>query len=245
MLLAVLALGPVARAAEPIRVLANNVAPFFSVGEDGRPAGLEHEILLLFARVQGRPLEVRFFDQFSDALAALERGEGDILAAGTTVTAERQARYDFSASYFPVRVQLVLPAGSAVTRLEDLRGRRVATIPATTYERLLSAQPGIELVRVANSAAMFEALATGKVDALACDSTVTLAMLPRYSGLVPGPPLTPEQEIAFLLPKGSPLTGELSRAIAELKTSGIYYRLLGKHLGDEAVAMVKAGRAQR
>src|SRR5690606_6970018 len=144
-----------ARAAEPIRVLANNIAPFYSVDADGTAQGLEHEILELFARSQGRPLSVRWFDEFSEALAALERGEGDIVAAGTTVTPERLAKYDFSAPYFPVRIQLVIPEGSDITGLGDLSGKRVATIPATTYERVLSSVPGIQLVHVPNSPAMF------------------------------------------------------------------------------------------
>jgi polar amino acid transport system substrate-binding protein len=242
-LLVALATTTAAAGAEPIRVLANNVAPFYSLGADGTPAGLEHEILALFAKAQGRPLEVRWYDEFSEALAALDRGAGDVLAAGTTVTAERRARYDFSASYFPVRVQLVVPKGSAIAGLADLRGKRVATIAGTTYEKLLAAHGGLQLVHVANSTAMFAALAAGEVEALACDSTVMLALLPGHPGLMPGPALTAEQEIAFMLPKGSPLTAELSKAIRELKAAGIYYRLLDKHLGDEAVAMVRAGRA--
>jgi ABC-type amino acid transport substrate-binding protein len=241
-MLAALVFTSSAAAQPPIRVLANNVAPFYSVAADGTPAGLEHEILALFAKAQGRPLEVHWYDEFTAALDALERGEGDVLAAGTTVTPERQAKFDFSASYFPVRVQLVVRQGTTLDGLADLRGRRVATIAGTTYEKLLVAHGGLQLVHVANSTAMFAALAAGEVDALACDSTVMLAMLPRYPQLAPGPALTAEQEIAFMLPKGSPLTAELSKAIRELKSAGIYYRLLDKHLGDEAVAMVRAGR---
>jgi hypothetical protein len=41
---------------------------------------------------------------------------------------------------------------------------------------------------------------------------------------------------------GSTLASELSQHISQLKTAGIYYRLLEEYLGSEAVDMVLAAK---
>ena len=49
-------------------------------------------------------------------------------------------------------------------------------------------------------------------------------------------------DYGFAVHEGSTLAQELSQHIRELKSSGIYFRLLEKYLGTEAVEMVQAAR---
>jgi polar amino acid transport system substrate-binding protein len=232
-----------APAAEPLRVLANGVAPFYHLDERGNPAGFEHEMLTLIAKAQGRELEVRWFVKFGELMQALEKGEGDVAAATITATPERRAKFDFSQSYFPVRVQLVLPRDSPVRSLTDMRGLRAATIAGTTYEELLRELPDVALVHVVNTPAMVAAVLGGAADAFAVDSAVALGLLRDHPALRMGPPLTAEQEIAFALPKGSPLTAQLDALLGDLKSSGIYFRLLRAHFGEQAVEVMRSGRS--
>jgi ABC-type amino acid transport substrate-binding protein len=224
--------------AEPLRVLANETAPFFYRDDAGEPTGLEYEILESFARKAGRPLEIRWADSWGEVLPAIERGEADIGAALITITEQRRQVMDFSPSYLPIRVMLVEPAERTIQELSELSGETLVTIRGTTYEEALSAVPEAQFLYVANDDEQLQAVASGAARAAAVDSAVAFSHLPSYPGLHLTLPLSERQHLGFALPKGSPVAGELGRHIAQLKSGHIYFRLLEKHLGVEAARAV-------
>jgi polar amino acid transport system substrate-binding protein len=230
------------QASEPLRVLTSDIEPFFYV-VNGEPAGLEYEILLYFARSLGRELEIEWVEPFEELLPRLARGEGDVAAATLTITPERQERFDFSAPYFPVRTMLVEPQGRESPSLDSLAGETLVTIPGSVYERILSTVPGVKLVRVSSEREMFELVASGRARALATDSPIAFRYLKDFPSVRMGIPLTEEDFYGFALRRGSPLTSALSKHVVELKESGIYFRLLERYFGKEAVEIVRAGRA--
>jgi len=230
-----------ARSGQPLKVLAYDTRPFF-YRDGGKPAGLEYEILEYYARAKGRPLQVVWVDDFEQVIDRLARGDGDVAAATLTATPERQRQVDFSARYFPVRVMLVEPRDQNTTSLADLAGATLATIKGTTYETVMTQVPRAKFVYGITEDDMLKLIAAGKARAAAADSALVLGPLRNYPQLKLGIPLSPEQGLAFAVPKGSPLGEELSKHIAQLKAGQIYYRLLEKHLGAEAAKLAAAGR---
>jgi len=224
-----------------LKVLAYDTRPFFYRDGD-KPAGLEYEILEYYARAKGRPLQVVWVDDFAQVIGRLARGEGDVAAATLTATPERSQQVDFSARYFPVRVMLVEPRDQHTASLADLAGATVATIKGTTYETVMSQVPRAKFVYGITEDDMLKLIAAGKARAAAADSALVLGPLRNYPQLKLGIPLSPEQGLAFAVPKGSPLGDDLSKHIAQLKAGQIYYRLLEKHLGAEAAKLAAAGR---
>ena len=237
------AFGGVAASAAPIKVVAYAVEPFSYV-EDGRPTGLEIEILEYYAKRVNRPLDVTWVQTFQEALASVERGDADVAAATVTITPAREKRFALSAPYFPVRVMLVIPKGRRVESLRDLAGAKIATVRGTVYETLASRIPNAELVYADNEAGQFELLASGRAEALVSDSPVALHMLRSYPNLALSLPLTDEEGFGFACPAGSPLAAELSHHIDQLKASKIYFRLLEKYFGAGAVKVVTSGRTR-
>ena len=225
----------------PLKVLAYDTRPFFYRDGD-KPAGLEYEILEYYARAKGRPLQVVWVDDFEQVIDRLARGEGDVAAATLTATPERRQQVDFSARYFPVRVMLVEPRDQNTASLADLAGATLATIKGTTYETVMTQVPRAKFVYGITEDDMLKLIASGKARAAAADSALVLGPLRNYPQLKLGIPLSPEQGLAFAVPKGSPLGDELSKHIAQLKAGQIYYRLLEKHLGAEAAKLAAAGR---
>ena len=230
-------------ATPPLRVLAYETAPFFFRGPDGQPAGIEHDILQYYAKSKGRTLEVTWTDDFESVLQRIARGEAHVGAATITITPERRQQVAFSAPYFPTRVMLVEPKDRSTQRLGELAGTTVAAMKGTTYEELLRAIPRVQLVHAASEAAMLELVANGRARATAADSAVALTLLPRYPSLRLGIPLSPEQGFGFAVRRGSALERELGSHIQQLKTSQIYFRILEKHLGEEAARLVAAGKS--
>jgi ABC-type amino acid transport substrate-binding protein len=230
---------------QDLRVLAYLNEPFFYTGPDGQLTGLEHEILEYFARGSERKLRVATIQDFPELLAQIERGEADVGCGTITVTVERQERLGFSSSYFPVRIVLVeRAAAEATTRLDQLSGATLATTEGSTMEQRLRAVPDAQLTYAGSQEALLELVSSGAARAAAVDSALAIPLLPRFPGLRLGMPLSEPQELAFIVPKRSPLAAELSRHIARLKESGIYFRLIEKYLGAEGVKAVAAGREQ-
>jgi ABC-type amino acid transport substrate-binding protein len=236
-----LALSPTAPS-DTLRILTYEARPFF-YRQDDEPAGLEYEILRFFAEARGHELQIRWVASFDELLPMLEQGEGDIAAAMLTRTPERQARFDFSESYFPVRVVLVEPAGQKTSDLGSLSGP-IATIAGSIQEELLSDLPGVKFVYARDEREMFELVASGKARALAVDSAIAFPLLKEFKSFEIGIALTETQHYGFAVSKGSGLKEALSEHIRKLKASGIYFRLLERYLGSQAVEAVKAGNVR-
>ena len=233
-----------ASAQDPLRVLAYETAPFFTRSATG-PSGLEYEILSYFAKASGRDLVVEWEADFDRILPRIQAGEADLAAATMTVTPERRERIDFSASYFPVRVMLVEPEARTTSALSELRGASLATMSGTTYENLLKQVPGATFVYGATEDELFELVAGGEAAALAVDSAVALTLLPKFPSLHMTLPLSEEQNYAFAVPKGSPLAKELTDHIQRMKQSKIYFRLLEKYFGEDAIDAVMAAKGTK
>jgi ABC-type amino acid transport substrate-binding protein len=239
----VLSLLPFPSEAQPLQVYARNFEPFF-YRDGGELKGLEYEILDYYSRASGRPLDVHFVEEFDELLPALRAAEADLATGTITVTDERAETVDFSPSYFEVRVVVVEPTSRTTTKASDLGGLTVATMKGTTYEAILNKIPGVNLVYAVNEAEIIAKVANGEADATIVDTVLGLIYIPQHQGLHMTLPMSEVQHYGFAFPKGSPLARELGLHIARLKTSGIYFRLLEKYLGREAVEMVKASREE-
>lgn len=113
--------------------------------DHGRPRGFEYELVRAYERfvnqgVKNRSerLQVVFIpvphDQLLDALA---EGRGDVVAAGMTITPERQRRVSFTTPYMSDAQTVVVTTRAQSARLhsvEDLSGREVFVPPSSSYE---------------------------------------------------------------------------------------------------------------
>jgi ABC-type amino acid transport substrate-binding protein len=228
--------------AQSLHVLAYETKPFSYREPDGTPAGLEIDILKYFARGSGRSLEIEWADDWDLLVERMVAGDADIVAGTMTITPKREEVLDFSASYFPVRVMLVTRKGDAVSSLDELAGSRLATVPGTTYEEVLSRVPDATFVYGTMEDELFEAIRSGAARAAAADSGIALRLLGQFPELELGMALTEEQHWGFAMPKGSALKPELDETLTKLRGSGIYHRLLNKYLGAAAATLVKSGR---
>ncbi len=113
----------------------------------GRPRGFETELMqqyesFLNRNVQREDEKVRLVFipvPFSRLLPALLAGEGDIVAAGLTVTPERQEQVAFTDAYLPDVDEVVVTSESetSIDSLRDLSGRRVYVLRGSSYSQHL------------------------------------------------------------------------------------------------------------
>ena len=146
-----------------------------AVAEIGRAAGVPS------VKVAWRPLTA------AARLEAVAKGEVDLECGTTTISLSRMASVDFSVPIYVDGGAVLARHASKLTRLADLKGKRVAVIPGTTTEqalaRTLSAlgAPAI-VVPIANYQEGLGLLASGRVDGLAGDRIVLTTLRQRSPG---------------------------------------------------------------
>ncbi|MDP3838090.1 MAG: transporter substrate-binding domain-containing protein, partial [Methylococcales bacterium] len=75
-------------------------------------AGLEYDLITLFAQHLGVKAEIAVPDTFEDILSKIAKGEADIAAAGLTITDARQQTMRFAPAYHDITEQLIYRSGT-------------------------------------------------------------------------------------------------------------------------------------
>ncbi|MHA6618069.1 glutamate ABC transporter substrate-binding protein [Pseudonocardia sp. DLS-67] len=105
----------------------------------GRLEGSDIDVARRIAEaIFGDPERVQFVVlNIADRATTLERDQVDVVVNNFTVTCERQRLVEFSAPYMPALQRLLVPNGSGIREVEDLRGRTVCTSLGSTTEIVL------------------------------------------------------------------------------------------------------------
>ena len=222
-----------------IRVCIREDPPFFFQPEgDGEWAGFEFDLLTEFATLER--VRLRFIDpgSFRAVLDSIAGGECEMGVSRITRTEERELQFDFSPSYFPVRVLAVEREGAVTIRPEQLRGKKAVTIPGSTYPAVIDAIGDIEKIWVETTREMFRAVLEDRADFMACDSAVVLALMKDYPGTQITVPLSDRKHFAVALTKGSKWTEPLARFMERFRSSGDLRRLLVSYFGEKGADLI-------
>lgn len=157
-------------------ITSNNPASYFMWR--GEVMGFDYELIRNFAKQHRLRVSVVVRDTPSELIAALKRGDGDLIAASMTVTPAREkAGWSFSNRYLEVHEQLIGRAGEApLESVQQLRGRKVAVNPETAFLDTLNAlkKQGIEFdiipVAGATTEMLVDGVANGDYDLTLADS---------------------------------------------------------------------------
>lgn len=132
---------PIRAGKRAIRVLVNyNATNYFIV--KGKQAGLEFELMHAFENYLNKGLSAdkkhHFFFiplPFDQLIPALLRGEGDIIAAGMTITPERSSKIAFSSPYRSNISEVVVRSkeAHAIKNAMELTGRTVHVVKGSSY----------------------------------------------------------------------------------------------------------------
>jgi polar amino acid transport system substrate-binding protein len=154
--------------------------PLFHTTPDGGREGYEPEA----AEAVCAALEVELvwhFERWDRFRAALEERRVDAIWCGSAITPERRRVYRYSRAYAAFDEGLLVRADSPVRSPDDLAGRRVGAIRASTNLALARSFAGAELVEFDGTsddvfAEMVEAVRSGAIDGFVDDE-------PAFGGL--------------------------------------------------------------
>ncbi|MDF2178960.1 membrane-bound lytic murein transglycosylase MltF [Aliiglaciecola sp. CAU 1673] len=171
----------------------------------GGPEGFEYELVKGFAEHLGVQLEVLPYFSLNEAFSHLENQNLDLLAAGLTVTPEREARYRFGPAYQLVSQKLVYKQGHVRPRdIENIDGELMVVSDSSHAATLRTLKGEYADLRWQETKDMdmeelMEAVLDEQYDYTVADSNILAVMQRRYPELAVGFTLHEEQRVAWAM----------------------------------------------
>ena len=202
--------------------------------ETGALTGFDVEVGALVAEGLGVAPEYVETD-WSAILAGVDSGRFDMACNGVGFTEERAQSYDFSSVYVYTQMVLVVRDDNEDIRsMEDLKGRKTANSPSSTYA-MRAEEVGAEVVYVDTLGETMEMLQQGRVDATLNDKDSVESYLAEHPEAKIKIALTVAGEpVAIPLKKGpesDALRAEIDRILQEARDNGKLAELSVKYFG--------------
>jgi membrane-bound lytic murein transglycosylase F len=207
---------------------------------NGGYAGLEYDLVMLFAEQLGVKVEFEVPATFPELLEKISRCDADIAAAGLTITQERQTKLHFAPAYHSITEQVVYRSDHRRPRtIEDLnRGILEVGQDTSHVDTLLSLkQKHPELTWEVNKSqdtnGLLYLLHEGLIDYAVADSNQILLIRRYYPTLNIAFNISKPRHLAWALPKSedTSLHGEVKRFFQQIHKDKTLAQLIEKHYG--------------
>jgi len=148
--------------------------PLSYVNDKGELVGYSIDLVnLIQERVEqqlGRPIQVEFVSITPENGISQMENKAIDLACNVGFTWNRDVFVDFSLPLARSGTTLLLKSGSSLGSPESLQGKRIGVLPKTIAEQVIKfVQPQATFVSISTLEEGFEAVASGRIDALASD----------------------------------------------------------------------------
>ncbi|WP_211239381.1 ABC transporter substrate-binding protein [Actinokineospora inagensis] len=155
-----------------IKTCTNLPYPPFQFKQGNKVVGFDVDMIDLAAKKLGVTQEIVDiqFDVIKSG-AALDSGKCDVAAAGMTITDERKQNLDFSNPYFDEVIALMVPKGSGITSLDQLKGKKLGVQRGTTSLDYAK-EKGFAATEFEDSGKQLQAFQAHQVDAVLQDLPV-------------------------------------------------------------------------
>lgn len=211
--------------------------PYEMIADDGSFEGIDVEVAGAIAAKLGLELVVDDMG-FDAALLAAQNGQSDIVMAGVTVTAERQAVMDFSDSYANGVQVIIVKEDSPIATVDDLANAdKIGTQRGTTGYLYCSDTPdnggyGEEHVTAFDTGATaIQALLNGQVDAVVIDNMPAQEFVKANAGLKILDTEFANEDYAIGMAKGNTaLLEAVNNALQELTADGTLQSIVDKYI---------------
>lgn len=217
--------------------------PFSYLDGNKKPVGYAMDLCLLVADALRRDLKLPRLQvetvpvSSANRIPAIVSGQADLECGSTTNNLERRKQVDFTHPHYFAGARLLVPAGSSIKRLADLRGKRIVTTKGTTTATALKAQAekgliAASIIEAKDHDESFATLERGDADAFAMDDVLLYSQRasskePRKWEVV-GEFISVEP-LAIMLRKGDPeFKKYVDGVIAHAMLDGVVRKAYGK-----------------
>ncbi|MBD3669753.1 MAG: membrane-bound lytic murein transglycosylase MltF [Gammaproteobacteria bacterium] len=208
--------------------------------QNGRYAGIEHDLVISFADYLGVKARFILKDTVEDIFDSLDEGKADFAAAGLTKTISRQDKYLFGPSYQSVEERLVCRRNhnGIPDSVEELAGKVLVIPNGTSYvdrlEKLKREYPQLEWVEEpgADTEQLLRQVWLRKIDCTVSDSNILSINRRFYPELYPAFQLNEHDDLVWVLPDNARhLKKEMDNWLEDLSESGQLNDLIERYYG--------------
>lgn len=207
--------------------------PFENLNGD-KPEGFEVDLMGLLAEELG--VEVNYLPSTKfDTIVPLIKtgGKADVGVSGFTINDERLEQVDFTDTICDVNQSVTVLKDSGITDVAQLEGKKVGAQTGTTgYEWAAENIKDVEMVGFDEMTAVFAALQSGQIDAIAVDWPVAnYYVKTAYTDCEIIKEIPTGEQYAIAVSKENPeLTKALNKAIKAVRENGKYDELVATWL---------------
>ncbi len=213
--------------------------PFEYVAKNGSIVGFDIDLIRLLAKKIGYDdIEIVTMD-FDSLIPALKQGKFDVIAAGMTITPEREKEVSFTKPYWNANQAILVRKDSDFKpkSLDDLAGKTVGVQTGTTGEYYVEdyinkTGINIEVKTYSSFVLAVQDLVNGRIDAVVVDTPVAKMFEKQYPVVVSGIIETGEQYGFAVRKEDTQLLNELNKALEEVMNSPEWEKLVEKYFGS-------------
>jgi len=221
-----------------ITVLTRNAPTTFYYAVDNSKTGFEYDLVLAFAKAKNYKIKLVVKNSIDSVINSLEKGEGDIAAAGLTATDKRAKTFLFTPSYYDVQEQVVCAYKKKPKNPEDLQNYSIQVIKNSSYVesllRLKKEYPNLIWSEHLGYTTehIFDLLDKKKFDCSVADSNIVAINRRYFPHLHVAFGISDVQKLTWLLPKSkknSQLYKDLNAWFKTFKSSKEFLRIKDKY----------------
>ena len=219
-------------------VMATNAEfPPYEYFESEQIVGIDAEIAQAICDKLGYELRIDNME-FGAIINAVTAGKADFSMAGMTITEDRLQSVDFSDPYANAVQVVIVREDSEITSADDLLADGATYVAGvqqdTTGDIYATDDMGDDRVqRYSKGADAVQALITGKIDCVIIDSEPAKNFVAANEGLKILNTEYANEDYAICFAKGSALTEEFNKALAELTADGTIQKIIDKYIPAE------------
>ncbi len=189
----------------------------------------------------GNPEAVEFKQAISkDRIPFLQEGVVDIIASTMTINEERTQQIDFADTYYVAGQSLLVPKNSTISSLNDLKGKKVATVKGSTSEKNIAEKAKeAEVVLFDTYSEGVAAMDSNRADAVTTDDIILFGFVKQSPDKykVVGGQFTVEPYGIGVAKNNKELLDAVNGALRKMIDSGEWAKIYEKNLpGSKAPA---------
>ncbi|UQS83177.1 ABC transporter permease subunit [Bombilactobacillus thymidiniphilus] len=217
--------------------------PFEFANDQNQYVGIDIDLLKAIAKEEGFQVHIKPVG-FNAAVQSVQSGQLDGIIAGTTITKERQAKFDFGTPYFKTGVVMAVGKNSAITNLKQLKNKKVALktgTAAASYANSIKDKYGFKTVTFDDSNSMYQDVKTGNSVACFEDQPVMQYAINQGMDLKIVTKAANTGWYGFGVKKGTnpELIQKFNAGFRKIKQNGTYNKIINKYLGTKQNPAVK------
>lgn len=216
-----------------VMVMGTNAAfPPFEFLDGGVVSGVDADLMAAIAKEMG--VELKISDMEFDSLpTALANGQIDVIAAGFTVTSDREETMDFSTPYYTAAQTIIVAKDSEFASKDDLKDKVIGVQSGTSGQFCAEDLTSSDNIKgFASGMLAVEALKNGQVDAVIIDNNPAKTYAdenPDTLKLIEGQ--YDDEEYAIAVAKdNAALLKKINDALAKLKENGTFDEIISKYI---------------